>query len=215
MSNITAAAELDAAIAELELDETDAGRLRELVQEGSQLPDAIEALLEEKHAAAPPPAPADQAEEPTGEPSEKQLRALDRETTRHEAKVREIMGAHVAGFDACDHCGGVGLVPPGPRPQTHENYKACDTCNGFGRVLTGSQRPGNEDVDCPSCRGRGYLERLTESGQPVVPATPSAAAIAPAPVAPVALEQADLNGGKQGDEVWGVPAWMGDPNLGS
>lgn len=215
MSTLSDSVELEAAIAEAELDDDEAERVKDRVGEGLAIAEAIAIELavragSEALDAEPIVPPAE-----LGEPTDDQLRKLDNEQRRHENRVREIMGAHVAGFDACDHCGGVGLVPPGPRPQTHENYKACDTCNGFGRVLTGSQRPGNEDVDCPSCRGRGYLERLTESGQPVVPATPSAAAIAPAPVAPVALEQADLNGGKQGDEVWGVPAWMGDPNLGS
>lgn len=215
MSTTDVAAELEAAIAEGELTEPEAEQVRELVGEGGQIVAAIAHVIGQRE-----PEDDDEPEQPAageelGEPSQEQLRKLEREQERHEKRVREVMGAHVAGFEPCEHCGGVGLLPPGPKPQTHENYKPCETCNGFGRVLTGSQRPGNEDVDCPSCRGRGYLERLDANGQPIVAQVPSAAAIAPAPVAPVALEPAELNGAKQGEGTWGVPAWMGDPNLGS
>lgn len=214
MSTDEKAAELESAIAEAELNEQEAEQVRELVGEGGQIAAAIVFVIGERETEDDDEPEQPAAGEELGEPTQAQLRRLEREQERHEKRVHEVMGAHVAGFEACEHCGGVGLLPPGPKPQSHSNYKACETCRGFGRVLTGSQRPGNEDVDCPTCRGRGYLEKLDQQGQPLVPDQPTAAAIAPVPVAVVALEAGDLNGGSGNSEQWGVPAWMGDPNLG-
>jgi hypothetical protein len=153
-----------------------------------------------------------EAVKPSDEPTREQLRELDVETERHEQRVHEIMGAFVEGFVACERCYGQGIVPPAPQPQPFESYKACPTCAGWGQVLTGSIRAGKELIDCPGCAGRGYVERLNSSGGAL---TPSAGAPATVPAAPN-LEQpeAEQNGsGAPAEEVWGVPSWMGDPNL--
>lgn len=147
------------------------------------------------------------------EPSRKQLAALDAEQRRHVGRVQSIMGGYVAGFEECEHCAGIGLVPPGPKPQTHEHFRACETCAGFGEVLTGSRRAGNESRDCPGCGGRGYVEALDESGMPLAgrPAGTVAGGSASAP----AQGPGDGSNGQPASAAdrFGVPAWMGDPNL--
>lgn len=215
MSTATDIAELEAAIAENELEETAAERLRELLQEGAELPQALEQVLAERDGAAPPPELPPPAEEPDGAPSDKQLRDLDRENDRHRDKVRTIMGGHVAGWEPCEKCDGLALQPPGPKPQTHEWFVACPTCQGFGEVYTGSSREGQQSRDCPACGGRGYLEALGQGGTPLAeggtpigqePAAPQAPQLEQTPAASLA-PAAGL--------VFGRPAWMGDPNIGA
>lgn len=215
MSNATDLAELDAAIAEHELTEEEAEALRSVTADGIPLAEAIEAVLADRQGTSSPPPPQDAPPAELGEPSEKQLRDLERQTDRHIERVRTIMGGHVAGFDVCDTCGGVGLTPPGPRPQEHPYFKACETCAGFGQVKTGSLRGGNEARDCPACKGRGYLEALDAQGQPLAnqPTTPPAPVIVPQPelnaVSPPVAPQA-----APAEPHFGTPTWMGDPGIG-
>jgi hypothetical protein len=210
MSTATELAELDAAIAENELTADEAESLREGVAAGVNIAAALEQVLADRspvpEAETPPPPP------PT-EPTDKQWRELGKENERHEAAVHRIMGEFVAGFETCDGCGGSGLTPPGPpapAPKPHEWFKTCDTCNGFGQVLTGSLRAGNEARDCPTCLGRGYLEALDEQGAPLAGA--NGAQSPPVELSPVP-NGAGAVAPAAGDR-FGVPSWMGDPNLG-
>lgn len=214
MSTITATAELEAAIAEAELTDEEAERAKAIAAEGLAPDEAVAAVVAEREPAEPPTPTPTPPEPESGEPTDKQLASLDREQERHEKRVREIMGGFVAGFEPCDKCSGVGLTSPGPTAQTNENFKACDTCEGFGLVLTGSLRPGQESRDCPTCLGRGYLERLTEQGASVAPQPGTVAApLAVVPSPPLEPAPAE-NGATQPAERFGVPTWMGDPSLG-
>lgn len=215
MSTATHLAELDAAIAENELDETATERLRELVQEGSPIPDALELVLAERAGDEQPPPLPEPAEAPAGDPSDKQLRELDREQTRHLDKARTIMGPFLEGFVECEKCGGLGLTPPGPQPQTHEFFIACPTCQGFGEVYTGSLRPGKESRDCPGCGGSGYLEALDPQGVPLAQGGNPAAAPAPLPTPPELSPQLEERPAGVAPPTFGRPAWMGDPAIGS
>lgn len=214
MSTATDAAELEAAIAEAELTDDETEAVHETMNEGASAEEAIAFVLSQREGGdddVTPPAPP--AEE-LGEPSAKQLRDLERETDRHLEKVKTIMGGHVAGFDVCDACGAVGLTPPGPRPQSHENYKACPTCQGFGQIKTGSLRGGHEAADCPTCKGSGYLIRREDpnagaaNGAQIVPVpyvpTAEGHELAPPPAAPPTPPA----------EQWEAATWMGDPSLG-
>lgn len=215
MSVATDLAEIDAAIAENELEETAAERLRELLQEGAELAEALELVLKERDGAAPPPALPEPPEPPVGEPTDQQLKALDRETDRHIKKVHEIMGGFVSGFTTCAKCDGLGLEQPGPEPRGHEYFKTCDTCSGFGQVLTGSLREGRNARDCPACGGNGYLEALGEGGVPLAQGGGSpAVSPTPPPPATAALEGAAQSEGA-GGLTFGRPAWMGDPSIGT
>lgn len=210
MSTATELAELDAAIAENELAADEGERLRELLAEGWELASAVGQVLSARE--TPPPAETTPPPPPT-EPTDKQWRELGKENERHEAAVHRIMGAFVAGFETCEACGGSALTPPGPpapAPKPHEWFKTCDTCNGFGQVLTGSLRAGNEARDCPTCLGRGYLEALDEQGAPLAGA--NGAQSPPAELPPVA--SSDAAAAPAAGERFGVPSWMGDPNLG-
>jgi hypothetical protein len=214
MSTLTDTVELEAALAEHELadelTEADVEAIKEAVAGGAELEDAIATVYANRLPEADP----SPATEELGEPTTQQLGKLEREQARHEARVREIMGGHVAGFEPCDHCGGVGLVPPGPRPQTHEWFKACETCNGFGEVLTGSQREGQQSRDCPTCKGRGYLEALTDDGTPLASSSTGPQPIPTPTLEPVALEPATNGAAAPRPARFGTPAWMGDPSIG-
>jgi hypothetical protein len=161
---------------------------------------------DEPGAAGEPPA--------TGEPSKAQLRELDVEQERHEQAVHEIMGAYVEGFVGCDQCNGVGLVPPIPQPRTHPYFRRCQTCNGYGEVLTGALEGVNRSRACPACLGRGYLEAIGEGGAPLAgqPATATMPAIPPA----AATTDGGAAGadGEGGEVTFGVPSWMGNPDIG-
>lgn len=214
MSEAVAENELEQAIAAAELNDEEADLVRGLVGEGMDTTEAIAATLAESRDAEPPEAATTTAAEQPGEPSEKTLKALERELSKHEAAVQRIMGVHVAGFESCRECGGMGITPPGPKPQAHEWFKACDTCDGFGLVLTGSLRDGFNSRDCPACKGRGYLEALDGSGQPL--ADGGALVPAPAPVAaPIAAgDPPAAPPAPAGEPRFGTPAWMGDVSLG-
>lgn len=214
MSAATETAELEALAAENELDDDEAAALREYASEGASALEALARVMAEREEEQTASAEQEQPAAVLGEPTTEQLRRLDKELQRHEKRVHEIMGPFVAGFDACDKCGGVGLVAPGPQPQPHEWFIACDTCSGFGLVLTGSLREGQTARDCPTCRGRGYLEKLREDGQPYAAGAGTApAAPPPPPPSPAELHPLSTNGSAAADS-YGVPSWMGDPHLG-
>jgi hypothetical protein len=214
MSNATHLAELEAAIAEADLTPEEAQMVKQLVErEELAIDEAVQAAIQTREQEpAPDLGPADL--EPAGEPTEKQLGNLERENDRHLDRVRTIMGSFVHGFEPCNECSGLGLTPPGPKPQSHEFFAACEVCKGFGQVRTGSLRPGNEARDCPECKGRGYLEAISESG----------VALADNPAAPAASEPfVPFAGGIQPQQTppaepsrprMGTPSWMGDPTLG-
>ena len=214
MSTATDIAELEAAAVEAELSDEETEAVKETVAEGASLEEAVAFVLSQREGTdEEPPPPAPPAEE-LGEPTAKQIKALETQAERHLEKVRTIMGGHVAGFDVCPECGAVGLVPPGPRPQSHEDYKACPTCAGFGQIKTGSLRGGHEAADCPTCKGAGYLIRRVDPNAtaangataPVVPfvAQPESHELAPPPAAPTTPAA----------ETWEAATWMGDPTLG-
>jgi len=215
MSTLAETVELEAAIAEAELTEEETERLRELLGEAGSVAEAVAQVVAERDAEQPPPAPPAEPELTTGEPTEKQLRDLDRETTRHVEKVRTIMGPFVAGFAECEKCSGYGIVPPGPEPRDNPMFKACETCNGFGEVFTGSLREGHTSRNCPACAGRGYLEALDSTGRPLAEGG-AAAALPVIPTPPPAPQLEPMEVSQGGTETrFGVPAWMGDPNLGA
>lgn len=214
MSAVTELAELEASIGEAELTDDEAERVKALADEGTAVPEAVAQVIADRETEQlepdePTPTPA-----PLGEPTAKQLKSLDAEQGRHEQRVRQIMGAYVDGFEACRECSGVGLVPPGPTPQTHELFIPCETCAGFGEVLTGSLRQSYEQRDCPACLGRGYLERLEPDGSPVAPPSGTQATPPPAASQLPPPDQFEQPAPPPARPSYGVPAWMGDPQLG-
>jgi hypothetical protein len=155
--------------------------------------DAIE--QEETTGSEPEPQPEpDPSPVPAPEPAseEAQMKAMGREYDRHAKALERIIGEDFAMLAPCDHCGGLGFAPPVTlRP--HKNFRACETCNGFGDVLTGSRKEGNATQPCPVCAGRGYLERLEQPAAPLAPQQPN---------------------GPQPQPEYGVPSWMGNPQVG-
>lgn len=214
MSAVSELAQREALIAEAELTDEETERLHELMQAGGPLQETVELIVAEREP-EPEPEPAPQpTEPPSGEPTDKQFRALARESDRHAAKVREIMGPFAEGMVECERCSGMGLAPAGPEPQTHAFFKQCDTCAGFGLVLTGSARQGHESRDCPECRGRGYLEALSESGAPLAEAGPQASAPGPSLAPTIIVPPAEPERNGHAEPRFGVPSWMGDPGIG-
>lgn len=214
MSAIPELVELEAAIAENELADDEAARLHELVDAGGPIRESVELILSEREPEPEPEPAPEPTEPPSGEPTNAQFRALGKESDRHAAAVRKIMGPFAEGMVECEHCSGMGLAPAGPEPQTHAFFKQCGTCAGFGLVLTGSSRPGNESRDCPECRGRGYLEALSESGAPLAEAGAQPPAPGPSPAPAIVPPPAESAANGHVEQRFGVPSWMGDPNLG-
>lgn len=191
----------------------------ELAEHEAAAAEAEEETPDEDELDEPADEPVDEQTPPaTGEPSKAQLREFDAEQERHEQELRRIMGAYVEGFVACDHCSGIGLVPPSPQPRTHPWFVACRTCAGYGNVLTGSLDPGHESVACPECGGRGYLEAVNSAGTPLAEVAKAAGGLPPlAPSSAAELADAGANGHTGGElEPAGFarPTWMGDPSLG-
>lgn len=214
MSAVMETAQLEAAIAENELTDEQAGRLRELLEEGKTLDEALVDVLHPVEPGPTPPAPTPAAEPLAAEPSDKQLRQLDTQTQRHQAKVREIMGHFVADFEECAHCAGYGLAPPGPEPQSHRFFKTCETCLGFGQVKTGSLREEHVARDCPRCKGRGYLEAIGADGTPLVDGGEGSPAPVTTPAGADAQQPQPASPAGAGELTFGTPAWMGDTTIG-
>lgn len=143
----------------------------------------------------------EQPAEPEGEPEPEAdasalAKQLDREASRHERAVAKIVGAPLP-LTPCPMCDSLGYMPPGSEvPPAADWTRTCPACAGHGVRLTGSRVPAAMTVECRACAGRGFQER----------------AETPAPAQVAAVEQAAQPA--NGAESWGVPAWMGDPNLG-
>lgn len=214
MSTTELSEELERTIAEHDLTEEHAIRVRELVDTGVPVLDAIRQAGEEQQAPEPPAEPSADPAAGLDEPTPKMLKTLQRETERYHAKVRAIMGGFVEGFVDCSTCGGIGLEPDAPKAKTHPFFAECETCNGYGQVLTGSRDENNLGRDCPDCLGRGYLELLLDNTPAVelVKQWRDQRAVTPAPQPPVVLEPSPEP--PAADARMGTPAWMGDTRLG-
>ena len=140
--------------------------------------------------------------EPEPEPDEEEVsdelraRRLGRAVDAFELELRGIFGVDEP-LEQVAVDGAIGFMVPGVLAlKANEKYRRCPVCNGHGAVLTGSIADGKQTADCPRCAGRGYLERLEN------PTPPTA-------------EQANGTGTGDDDAAFGVPAWMGDPNIGA
>lgn len=203
------------AVAELELDADQAQSLTELVEGGMGLDEALAQLQAEPDDDDPERPAAKPTEQLASEPSDKQLRDLDKENVRHIASVHRIMGHFSEGLAECQECGTMGLVEPGPKPQTHPFFIPCPTCNAFGQVLTGSLVAEHTGVNCPDCAGRGFLEAMIDN-------TPAVEIVerlreqtrlsSPPPSAEIVLPAQPAESGALSH---GRPAWMGDPTIAS
>jgi len=177
MSKATELAEAEAARAEAEEpDEEEAGE-----EEPAEPPAEPETETE----AAEPPLP-------EGALSAEQLGELDKAQTLYEKRVHRILGKDNAP-PPCPRCAGTGFDFQGesPRPvlKVHDKFHGCVDCDGFGYVLTGSKRPELEQAECPTCQGRGFVEKLYDVRPPVIDeaqyGTPSWMGNAQAPTAPI------------------------------
>lgn len=207
--------DLEQVIETAELSDEEAQLVRQMVESEELSPDeAVQAALATRDDDADDEQPT-LAEAPASEPSDRQLKALDKEADRHIAAAHKIMGHFLEGFVGCEECGGLGLTPPGPQAKTHPFYTGCPTCNAFGKVKTGSLVEEHIGVNCPDCLGRGFLEamadnetavelveRLRQQKRLLEPSVEQ-------PVAPPQLEQVP------GELKMGRPAWLGDVSLGS
>lgn len=124
---------------------------------------------------------------------EKGFQRLEAEAQRHAKRIGEIMGEDATMLVACELCApnlpGFRFphIPPDDVVQRvrvaigladftelakAEHVRECDKCRGRGSVLSGSKVPGKETVQCPPCKGNGFLHI---GGTP----TPVAADVAP------------------------------------
>lgn len=137
-----------------------------------------------------------EAEVEQGMTDEQRAKQLGRTMDRFELELRELFGEAEA-LTPCPMDGALGFMVPGMLElKVNEKYKRCPVCNGHGAVLTGSIAEGKQTADCPRCGARGYLEKI-EQGE-----TQS-------------TEPTNGNGEAAADDGYGVPAWMGNPNIGA
>ena len=108
---------------------------------------------------------------------ERRLKALDREATRHAARVTDIMGEDALTLVPCPMCVGfapgfmfpwsvedeqraavlaaIGMGPVGELAHDPE-ARACDLCLGLGELLTGSRVDSQVTRPCPKCTAKGW-----------------------------------------------------------
>lgn len=112
-------------------------------------------------------------------PSDAELRAFERENTRHEKALAKLIGDDWQAFGPCEHCGGVGFTPGGldyaPELAAMPGVIECPGCKGYGRLTTPSRVPGQETQVCVDCAGMGWKHEAARSAEPA----PAATAIAP------------------------------------
>lgn len=215
MTSIKERADVEAAIAEADLDDATAERVQELLAEGSPIEDAIRLAIEERDR---PSVESHGEHDPAAgleAPTPQMLGALDDAKVQHVQHVHAIMGGFVEGFEPCDKCDALGLVPPAPPARGHEFFKPCPTCNGYGQLMTGSLSEQYAAIECVDCGSRGYLERMvdfTPASELVKQLREQRAAVTiPDVAAPPAALVADTSAG----DGFGRPSWMGDPGIGS
>lgn len=114
------------------------------------------------------------------------LKRLERENTRHENRLAELIGGDWAQFEACDNCGGVGFHPQGegqtPDLVDAAGVEQCTACNGHGRQRYPTQVEGQRFQVCITCAGAGWVREQTPA--PVEAAAPAAPVPNGGPVAP-------------------------------
>lgn len=146
--------------------------------------DEAEAETEdEPETSEPEPEPEAQAPElPTFDPKQ-----LEAEQKRHERALEKVFGG-LEGFDTCESCGGIGIIPqglePAPEPKQNPTLTTCDHCDGLGVMLTGSRNPQYVTMPCTTCTGTGYRDRAAIAAQQQVDAMPAPAPYTPPPPAP-------------------------------
>lgn len=190
MSNATRLVELEAAIAEAELTDDEAGMASELVGEGSPIADAIALVLADREGGdgrrtekppIPEAAPAFVVDD----------KKVEKEIERHLNRMAELLGPSAEQYEPCEECGAAGIRIPGPQMKANDKYRMCPTCDGYGQVLTGSKAASHVTANCPTCMGRGFQERVAEGQTPAAPI-----------VQPV-----------ESGDGFGTPTWMGDPEV--
>jgi hypothetical protein len=178
---------------------------RRLAEERSERANAAAATAEpgdDEPADEPEDEPGDEpedepADEPAGEGPSMELQAeqLGELMDGFEAGLRELFGI-AEPLPPVPMEGMFGFMLPGTLDyRTNDKFRRCSTCNGQGEVLTGSIADGKQTANCPRCDGRGYLEKLDEHEQQ-----------------PAASETA-ANGAVDPDAGYGVPKWMGNPDV--
>jgi hypothetical protein len=109
---------------------------------------------------------------------EKAYKAVQKENTRHNNRVSEIMGEDAQALVPCELCSHfvagfrLAQVPPPEivgrvraaiglpeRENLRESpyHLRCETCGGLGELLTHSFVTNQETVTCPDCQAKGFV----------------------------------------------------------
>jgi len=153
----------------------------------------------------PEPKPEPKPEpEPTPEPSgldhDQLAKAIEREQTRHEKALRNIVGDPFELYTACDQCGTIGFLLPEfqPMPPLLEarDKAACDGCNGHGIQISHSLNENHLLEPCLKCNGNGW----------VTVAIPEPAPAWTPPTEPGIVAGAPPDTAWTGNDPWGRPA---------
>lgn len=215
MSKITELAEEEAARveaeAEAEPDEDEQGEDEEGTSEPEQAPDAA-------------------VTDVTPERIAKIQKQIQGEDSRHEKRLREILGDLWEGREPCPLCLQEGFViqaPPdsfdpmqrimvlaamgddgAPHLKEHPGLQRCEYCDGWGELTTGSKREGCKTEICPKCSAQGYVAKDQPSNVAHFPPPPDMNAYMPPMSGPA--PNADPWGRQWGHQHWGLdPASVG------
>lgn len=161
-----------------------------IVERANAEADAVEAELGPDVELEPDGEEAEEAEQEQEQqdaaPSESDLRKIgekvDREDTRHQGRLREILGSDFDMYKECPLCQVAGWVLPYPPgvveplqraaimaaigdPATPELRPApeatmCPVCEGYGETLTHSKNPLHMTKLCEPCGGKGWMNNL-------------------------------------------------------
>jgi len=165
---------------------------------------------------------------------EKMFKRVETANAAYARKVGEILGEEAQVLEPCPRCAApfLGLIwPPDMKPASAEVRDAvlvsvgeqpaqatmqtkyarrCDACDGNGVVLTGSRTNRDKAINCPECKGRGWMpvgDELRVGRSDIAPATApngqtevTAETLAPTAPAP----DVDLWGRRVGDPDYGM-----------
>jgi hypothetical protein len=146
-------------------------------------PDQPDADEEEEAAEAEPePEPEPEPEASSGPRDDREIdkayKAVQKENTRHNNRVSEIMGEDAQALVPCELCSHfvagfrLAQVPPPEivgrvraaiglpeRENLRESpyHLRCETCGGLGELLTHSYVTNQETVTCPDCQAKGFV----------------------------------------------------------
>ncbi len=224
-------ARIHAAIEAANLTVDEAEFVKERIEEGSSIDDAVTMALANRGPAAVAimEQVADEIEAPqiTEQEAEREFKKVEQAAQRYLKTAMPITARLGMPVEPCPLCTFPGLaIPRDPNEVTSDveaavlrligktapqafndapDYERCDVCDGWGEVLTGAQKEISRTAVCNACGGKGFKGKLM-----AVPALPAPAPM-PYPGQSVPFISAPSGIPDQWNRPAGHPHWGLDP----